>query len=689
MSHEMRTPLNGIIGVNQLLLDTPLDGEQRELVDLTKTSADSLLSLINDILDLTRVESGKLELEHYDFDLRSTVDDAIDSIVMAASSKSLEVVCVMHMNTPTRVRGDGDRMKQIVLNLLSNAIKFTSSGEVEVRTELESETATHHVMKVSVRDTGVGIPEAAQSKLFSRFSQVDSSTTRKYGGTGLGLAISAQLVELMSGTIGVASTFGNGSTFWFTVVLEKAKTRCNEVRQLPLNMCTMLVVSQNNSTRNMLTDSLEAWGAEVSAAANEREAQIYINYPQTAAVILSLSVSECHLTVLESIMDLVTASATKVRFWIILCPIISVGLIRDLITEMAASFAAKREMSAAHVVESLVILPKPVRQAVLYDCLIQLSNTGVYRKGADYDGRGTGIGEFMASRESSFVQLASRESSFAQLVSRDAVSHNNEEHITSDVPTSVQRIITSPEAVSPSFRVLVAEDSRANQLMIKRMLEMHGVDVTVVADGCEAVDLVVEKGMRFNLAFFDINMGPKLGGVEAMQQITKIAQVDMPIVALSASIDDEQMQCYYDEGFSMVTTKPLQVGTCREILARYGHVLPLATASTALASPARALSVAKLAAAHVVVGDDSLASKGQRPSVLIVMQNTIERLLLRHMCKMEGCVVHTCEAGLEALHILAANKGTYDLCFMDTVLSDVEPPSFCSQMSEIVRGGAH
>jgi CheY-like chemotaxis protein len=257
------------------------------------------------------------------------------------------------------------------------------------------------------------------------------------------------------------------------------------------------------------------------------------------------------------------------------------------------------------------------------------------------------------------------------------------------VPTSVQRIITSPEAVSPSFRVLVAEDSRANQLVIKRMLEMHGVDVTVVADGSEAVDLVVEKGMRFNLAFFDINMGPKLGGVEAMQQITEIAQVDMPIVALSASIDDEQMQCYYDEGFSMVTTKPLQVGTCREILARYGHVLPLATASTALASPARAPSVAKLAATHVVVGDDALASKGQRPSVLIVMQNTIERLLLRHMCKMEGCVVHTCEAGLEALHILAANKGTYDLCFMDTVLSDVEPPSFCSQMSEIVRGGAH
>jgi signal transduction histidine kinase len=144
-------------------------------------------------------------------------------------SKGIEVICAIDQSTPVKVRGDGDRLKQVVLNLLSNAIKFTQSGEVEVRTELESETAMHHVIKVSVRDTGIGIPQDAQSKLFSRFSQVDSSTTRNYGGTGLGLAISKQLVELMSGMMGVTSAPGKGSTFWFSVVLEKAETPCEEV----------------------------------------------------------------------------------------------------------------------------------------------------------------------------------------------------------------------------------------------------------------------------------------------------------------------------------------------------------------------------------------------------------------------------------------------------------------------------
>jgi len=165
MSHEMRTPLNGVIAVNDLLLQTPLNEEQQELAQLTQTSADSLLSLINDILDLTRVESGKLELEYFDFDIRNTVEDAIDSIIMAASSKGIEVVCTINTTSPDmfRARGDGDRLKQVVLNLLSNAIKFTQSGEVEVRAELKSETATHLVLKVCVRDTGIGIPLEAQS----------------------------------------------------------------------------------------------------------------------------------------------------------------------------------------------------------------------------------------------------------------------------------------------------------------------------------------------------------------------------------------------------------------------------------------------------------------------------------------------------------------------------------------------
>ena len=282
---------------------------------------------------------------------------------MKASSKGIEVICAVDTRVPVRVRGDGGRLKQVVLNLLSNATKFTQGGEVEVRTELESETGTHHVIKVSVRDTGIGIPEAAQLKLFNRFSQVDSSTTRNYGGTGLGLAISKQLVELMSGTMGVTSMPGEGSTFWFTAVLEKAEILREEVRRLPSALCPMLVVSPNSSTRNVLTGCLQAWGAEVTGAADEREAQIYVNAHSTVTAVVSLPFPEHNLVAMEAILEFITASVSKVRFWIILCPISFVRRIRDLVAEMAESFDAKGNMLAAHAARAIVILSSQCARA--------------------------------------------------------------------------------------------------------------------------------------------------------------------------------------------------------------------------------------------------------------------------------------------------------------------------------------
>eukprot|EP00292_Cryptomonas_paramecium_P004830 CAMPEP_0113680120 /NCGR_PEP_ID=MMETSP0038_2-20120614/11096_1 /TAXON_ID=2898 /ORGANISM="Cryptomonas paramecium" /LENGTH=516 /DNA_ID=CAMNT_0000598373 /DNA_START=395 /DNA_END=1942 /DNA_ORIENTATION=- /assembly_acc=CAM_ASM_000170 len=208
MSHEMRTPLNVIMGMNQLVMDTALTAEQRKFTEQIRISSQSLLLLINDILDLTKVEAGKLELVCVDFDVRGVMEDAVDSVASRALSKGLEMCSFMGPDTRTLVMGDPDRLRQILLNLLSNAIKFTKTGQVYVLVELEEETSTHKTFRFKVYDSGIGISEEGQKKLFNRFSQVDSSTTRTYGGTGLGLAISKQFAELMNGSMGVQSGEG-------------------------------------------------------------------------------------------------------------------------------------------------------------------------------------------------------------------------------------------------------------------------------------------------------------------------------------------------------------------------------------------------------------------------------------------------------------------------------------------------
>ena len=497
---------------------------------------------------------------------------------MKACGKGIEVICALDTSAamPVRVRGDAERVKQVVLNLLSNAVKFTQSGEVEMRTELESETANHHVIKVSVRDTGIGIPEAALSKLFSRFSQVDNGTTRNYGGTGLGLAISKQLVELMSGRMGVISTPGKGSTFWATFVLEKAEVLPDETRQLPSDMSPMLVISTNFSMRNMRVNCLESWGADVSSAANEKEAQVYLNAHPTVTAMISLSsLPEYNLAAVKPILDFITGSIMQARFWIILCPINVVGKIRDLFAAMAESYAAKGETLAANAALAITILSKPVRQGALYDCLTQIHANGVYQKTTEHGIDNVPLGRLRTSRLSR-SQTAIMPDYLLQPVDEEE-AHN----LTEEVSAAVDGVVANLNKEAPAFNVLVAEDSPANSMAIKRMLTKYCVTVTVVADGSEAVELVVTRGLRYELAIFDLNM-PILGGVGALHRIRE-ASIDMPVVALSASVDDEQVQQLTEEGFSMVTTKPLKIDTCRNILETYGHVLPLDPSTRQLA----------------------------------------------------------------------------------------------------------